>query len=85
MRRRRSSATRSRLATSRSTDRFDLGFVEAPDGKHLMVGGKSIKKALFEAGPRVVTIADEEQGRRTCRSASNRALRSSPSSRSHGL
>ncbi|HEY5948538.1 MAG TPA: PEGA domain-containing protein [Kofleriaceae bacterium] len=41
------------------TDKFDLGFVEAAEGKHLMVGGKSIKKALFEAGPRVVTIADE--------------------------
>jgi hypothetical protein len=40
------------------TERFELGFVEAAEGKQLMIGGKSVKKALFEAGPRVVTLAD---------------------------
>ena len=40
------------------TDRFEFGFVEAAEGKQLMLGGKSYKKIMMEAGPRVVTVAD---------------------------
>jgi len=47
------------VGTKPATDRFELGFVEAAEGKHLMVGGKQVKKALFEAGPRTVTLADD--------------------------
>ncbi len=40
------------------TNRFELGTVEAADGKQLQVGGKSVKKALFEAGTRTVTVVE---------------------------
>jgi hypothetical protein len=47
------------VGTKPLTEHFDFGFVEAADGKQLMIGGKAIKKALFEAGPRTVTVADD--------------------------
>jgi hypothetical protein len=40
--------------------KFELGTVEAADGKNLLIGGKPTKKALFEAGPHQVTIADND-------------------------
>lgn len=42
------------------TEKFELGTVEAPDGKHLLVGGRSIKKVTMEAGQRQVTVVDAE-------------------------
>jgi len=39
-----------------------FGFVEAPDGKKLMVGPTKTTKAAFEEGKRVVTIIDEVSG-----------------------
>jgi hypothetical protein len=41
------------------TEKFEFGYVEAPEGKHLSIGGKQMKKALFEAGPRTVTVIDD--------------------------
>ena len=41
------------------TERFELGFVEAADGKQLSVGGKNVKKALFEAGARTVAVVED--------------------------
>lgn len=41
------------------TERFEFGHVEAADGKQIMLGGKAMKKALFEVGPRTVTVADD--------------------------
>jgi hypothetical protein len=41
------------------TDKFELGFVEAADGKQLEVGGKHVKKALFEAGQRTVAVVED--------------------------
>ena len=32
------------------TERFELGLVEAGDGKQLMIGGKNVKKALSKQG-----------------------------------
>jgi hypothetical protein len=46
------------VANKPLTDRFELGFVEAAEGKQIMIGGKSYKKVMLEAGPRVVTLAD---------------------------
>jgi hypothetical protein len=40
------------------THRFELGFVEAVDGKQLQIAGKNVKKAPFEAGLRTVTVVD---------------------------
>lgn len=48
-----------KVGTKPTAAKFELGYVEAADGKHLMIGGKSLKKALFEAGARVVTLADD--------------------------
>jgi hypothetical protein len=42
-----------------ATDRFELGTVEAAEGKHVMIGGKSYKKAMFEVGLRQVTVSDD--------------------------
>ncbi len=41
------------------SERFDLGYVEAADGKQIMMGGKANRRVLLEAGTRTVTVADE--------------------------
>jgi hypothetical protein len=48
-----------KVGTKPLTERFEFGHVEAADGKQIMLGGKAMKKALFEAGPRTVTVADD--------------------------
>jgi hypothetical protein len=40
------------------TEKFELGYVEAGEGNHLLIAGKQVKKALFEAGQRTVTLID---------------------------
>jgi hypothetical protein len=52
------------VAEKGTTDKFEFGFVEAADGKHLSVAGKKVKKATLEAGNRTVTVVDEA-GQRT--------------------
>jgi hypothetical protein len=47
------------VANKPLTEHFDFGFVEAADGKQLMIGGKAMKKALFEVGARVVAVVDD--------------------------
>jgi hypothetical protein len=39
-----------------------FGFVEAPSGKRLMVGGSRVPRAAFEEGKRVVTVIDDGSG-----------------------
>src|SRR6185503_18509418 len=48
-----------KVAAKPLTARFEFGFVEAPDGKQLQVGGKNVKKALFEAGTRTISVVDD--------------------------
>ncbi|HEU4612579.1 MAG TPA: hypothetical protein VFS15_10900, partial [Kofleriaceae bacterium] len=48
-----------KVGTKPVTERFEFGHVEAADGKQIMLGGKAMKKALFEAGLRTVTVADD--------------------------
>ncbi|MNC92475.1 hypothetical protein D3C83_89110 [compost metagenome] len=44
--------------------RFELGHVEAGTGKMLQLGrGRSVRRATFEAGPRRITITDDEGAR----------------------
>jgi hypothetical protein len=47
------------VANKSLTEKFELGFVEAPDGKHLEIGGRKVKKVLMEAGTRTVTVVEE--------------------------
>jgi hypothetical protein len=47
------------VAEKGTTDKFEFGFVEAADGKHLSVAGKKVKKATLEAGNRTVTVVDD--------------------------
>jgi hypothetical protein len=48
-----------KVGTKPVTEKFELGTVEAPDGKQLMVNGKNVKKAVFEPGTRNVMVADD--------------------------
>ncbi|HSD90560.1 MAG TPA: PEGA domain-containing protein [Kofleriaceae bacterium] len=41
------------------TDRFELGFVDAGEGKLLQVAGQKVKRATLEVGLRTVTVVDE--------------------------
>jgi hypothetical protein len=43
-----------------ATSRFELGTVEAAEGRNLMLGGKPHKKVVLEAGLRTVTVADDD-------------------------
>jgi hypothetical protein len=47
------------VAQKAVTEKFEFGFVEAPEGKHLTVGGKKVKRATLEVGNRTVTVVDE--------------------------
>jgi hypothetical protein len=42
-----------------STEKFEFGFVEPAEGKHLTVGGKKVKRATLEVGNRTVTVVDD--------------------------
>ena len=46
------------VANKAITDKFELGTVEAGQGKQLQVGGKNVKRALFEVGARSVTVVE---------------------------
>ncbi|HUS32476.1 MAG TPA: PEGA domain-containing protein [Kofleriaceae bacterium] len=41
------------------TDKFELGYVDAGEGKMLQVAGQKVKRAVLEVGPRSVTVLDE--------------------------
>ena len=48
------------IAGNDVTARIEFGFVEAPDGKTIVVGtGPGVKRAALEAGTRTITIADD--------------------------
>ena len=47
------------VANKPTTAKFELGLVEAGEGKQIQVGGKNVKRALFEAGPRSVTVVED--------------------------
>lgn len=42
-----------------ATEKFEFGFVEPAEGKHLTVGGKKVKRATLEVGNRTVTVVDD--------------------------
>ena len=42
-----------------ATERFELGYVEAGQGKQLQIAGKPVARAVFEAGPRTVTVVED--------------------------
>jgi hypothetical protein len=39
-----------------------FGFVDAPDGKKIVVGSQKVARAAYEEGKRVITVLDEESG-----------------------
>lgn len=43
-----------------ASERFELGVVEAADGKQLQVDGKKVKRVTLEVGPRTVTVVDAD-------------------------
>ncbi len=48
-----------RMGAEDRLEKFELGYVEAGDGKQLLYGGQKVKKLAMEAGPRFVTVLDE--------------------------
>jgi hypothetical protein len=48
------------IAKADRKERFDFGTVVAAAGKQLQIGGVAVKRAVFEAGPRKLTVMDEE-------------------------
>jgi hypothetical protein len=51
------------VADEDATERFELGVVEAPEGKTLMAGGQKVRRITLEAGVRTVTVVDEDGNR----------------------
>jgi hypothetical protein len=41
------------------TDKFELGYVDAGEGKTLQIAGQKVKRAVLEVGARSVTVLDE--------------------------
>jgi hypothetical protein len=47
------------MANTDRLEKFELGYVEAGEGKQLLYGGQKVKKLAMEAGARIVTVLDE--------------------------
>ncbi len=47
------------IGTKPVTEKFDVGYVEAAEGKHIVMNGKPVKKMLFETGSKTLTIGDD--------------------------
>jgi len=55
----------SRTVTVKQKDldvKFDLGYVDAGNGKQLQLGGALVRRAIFEVGTRRVTVTGGEEG-----------------------